>query len=467
MILKRKFYLLVIILGNLAVGHMSLLAREAAFVTNVAQNAPSINTFATKLREVRKSLGLIQAEMAARLNITMLRYIWFETGRSLPGKVEVRHALAAELDITMVDLEAMLRVAKRERRAQAFLKLLSANDVSVTKLEHYVAEGKSYDNLIRMALSREGLTLEKFSQHSGKRGYRVVAPALYHEDLEALSHVLHLDYDLLREAAMFDYILRNYMLAVRSHGELPLPAPLLEVLDRGLELDQQRVAAIVQEEEESFATVLYLAMQAQGYSIKQLNQALSLPHNRVSHWLAHTLFPNAAEITALVRLLHPTAELGEQQQLTATWQHLVHKSRTRNLLNAKLQQLNLTWDDIASYDVATISIIGEALKHAGIGASKFERQHNLPKTTLFYHLQGTRQPHLDNLSVIHRKLQLDYDLAHLQQLAKIERLAWFYQRNVKELGEFLPESEQRHALENVLRIRDAAIAIYLATKKST
>ena len=462
--MNKKIILLVLMLCML---HSKVVAREAAFVTQMARNIPSANVFASKLREVRKSLGLIQVEMAARLNITHIRYILLETGRTLPGKVEEHQALVDVLKVSATELEEMLQIAKSERKAQTFLTLLQANDVSVDKLEHYVATGKSYGSLIRAALLREEITLEELIQHSVGLGYMVVLSPSYREDLEAISHALHIDYDLLREAAMIDHILRSYMIAVRSQGELPLPVPLLRVLDQGLELDRQRVEEIVQEGEASFPSVLYLAMQAQGYSIKKLNQKLSLPHNRVSSWLSYLLFPETREITALVKLLHPNADKEKQQQLIATWQHLVHKSRTNNLLNYELRRLNLTWEDVAAYDVATISIISNALKHEGIGVSKFEQQHNLRETTLFYHLRGTRQPNLDNLPIIHRELLSDYDFDQLHKLAQIERFAWFYQGRVKEYGEFLPEGEQRHALENVWRIRAKAIDEYLTTKKKT
>ena len=67
----------------------------------------------------------------------------------------------------------------------------------------------------------------------------------------------------------------------------------------------------------------------------------------------------------------------------------------------------------------------------------------------------------------HSELLSDYDFDQFHKLAKIERLAWFYQSRVKEYGEFLPEGEQRHALENVWLIRAKAIDMYLATKKKT
>lgn len=364
------------------------------------------------------------------------------------------------------EVRELLRVGRTERRAQILLDLLAANGITAARLTHHFSEQESYSTLIRNALLREGLTFRQLRQQTGidRLSYSSLPP-VYRDQLELLGNTLRIDYQLLHEAAMIEYLLRRYLVDQRYYGKLPLPSSLSLLLEQGLTHNKQILLETYPAHEPTFITVLHNAMKDQGYTRKQLAAAASLSHNRLGDWLACLSSPSCKDIHKLVAVLHPEAEADTLLQIANTWQGLVDKGKARNSLSFSLRQLHLTWDDVIAYDISPMTLIAAALERLGVKALKFEQMLGLGSTTLYSYLRGRRELVQDSLALIHQELALNYDLDRLWQLAKIERLAWVYQRNVKKYGEFLPEGEQRDALENVLRIRAEAIDKYLGRER--
>ena len=466
MILKRKLYLLAIIWCCLTSKHMTLQAREAAFVTKSNYRKIGDNVFAQLLRDMRTRLGLKQIDMAEKLNMDVSLYVATETGRLLPSKAKTVQKFIDVLDKPADEVRELLRVGRTERRAQILLDLLAANDITEARLMHHFSEQDSYSTLIRKALLRKGLTFRQLKQQTGidKLSYASLPP-VYSDQLELLGSTLHIDYQLLHEAAMIEFFLRRYIVEQRHYGKLPLPASLSQLLEQGLIHNKQILKETSPASEATFVTALRYAMREQGYTNKQLSVAASLPLSKLNAWLKCGSSPSCHDIQKLVDALHPEAEAETLQHIADTWQGLVDAGKARNSLSYSLRQLNLTWDDVIAYDISPTTLIAAELKRLDIKVLKLERMLGLGKTTLYSYLRGRRELVQDSLGLIHRELALDYNLDRLRQLAKIEKLAWVYQRNVKKYGEFLPEGEQQDALKNVLRIRTEAINMYLAIER--
>lgn len=436
------------------------LARERAFITTIAKHLPTSNTLAHLLRDVRGRLGLTHVEMGERLGISASRYGQTETGRTLPRDVASIMTWQDVLGKSAVELEELLHVARAERQAELLMALVAANDITTAKLARHVAENRDYGMLIHEGLQREGMTWMELIQQSNMPNRYIKLPVpSYRDQLEAVSHILHLDYSMLQETVTINYLLRRYQVLLHRYGELPLPASWVSLLEQGLAQRTLGISYFKKEMEDNFSYVLRTAMRKQDYSIREFSRRLFANETKVSSWLIGSHHPNYEELQKMVVVLYPQADKKTQQHIISNWQRLVNKIKARNALNYAMRQLNLSWDDVTDYNTSPITTISAALDHAGLSASQFERQHNLKKTTLYSYLRGKRNLGSDNLNFIHRELNLTRNLTEMQRAVKVEKFAAKYHHNVKKFGEFISNPEQHDALTNVLRIRDEAVDI--------